>query len=455
MFIIVDRPSCVELRRSGATCVLDINEREEFIHRCLEDTKFERTLRILEKMASELKFEPLVPGLCEECQDLLRHYYSGEVNKDSFLRTSIRNGHVDCVKACIAAGADVNVYKITDRFIKYDLLPEAVIDGYDDCVEVLIKAGAVVTYESLSKAAEHGSSKCVSLILEAGGDPNVMLRHLALQCADQPWLQERFKILIQAGADVNTPQGVEALMIASAKGLDKVVHALIDTGADVNKVFKRKSALSVAAMKGSSSCVDLLLKSGADVNFRDNKGRSPLHNAVNSTNVQFVKLLLEAGADVNSTDNEGNTVLFLSLIWFSVRRLNCYKLLLNAGVKVNIRNNHGFNALTRFLVNLADDEQYKRSRTAIDVKLEEEFVMLLFAAGEKVDETRVGKVPEYMKLSAEISLMNICRKFIRKHQLQMSDVNLIHKVVRLSLPRLMTSYLLYDVTVEPEEASEH
>ena len=394
-----------------------------------------------ENMASELEFEPVVQGLCKECQDLFRRYC--DQDEDYFLRTSILNGHADCVKACLAAGADVNAYEI-----RYNLLPEAVINGYDDCVEVLIKAGAEITYESLSKAAEHGSSKCVRLILEAGGDPDKMLSHLAI-------LDEKFKslkLLLQARADVNIPQ--RALIIASSQGSDKFVHALIEAGADVNKVFKGRSALSVAAMKGSSSCVDILLKSGADVNITDTKGISPLHQAVNSTNVQSVKLLLEAGANVNNTDNEGNTALFLSPIWFSVRRLNCYKLLLNQEVKVNVRNNHGFNALTHFLKNLADDERYKRSRTATDVRLEEEFVMLLLAAGEKVEETRVGKVPEYMNLSAEISLMNICRESIRKHLLQMSDVNLVHKVLRLPLPHLMTSYLLYDVTVEPEEASE-
>ena len=82
-------------------------------------------------------------------------------------------------------------------------------------------------------------------------------------------------------------------------------------------------------------------------------------------------------------------------------------------------------------------------------------MMLLFAAGENVDETKVEKVPYYLKQSKDISLINICRETIRKHLLQMSDVNLVHKVLRLSLPSLMTSYLLYDVAVEPEKASEH
>ena len=54
------------------------------------------------------------------------------------------------------------------------------MNGYEDCVEVLIKAGAEIAYKSLCKAAEHGSGKCVTLILEAGRDPDVMLSHLAV-----------------------------------------------------------------------------------------------------------------------------------------------------------------------------------------------------------------------------------------------------------------------------------
>ena len=91
--------------------------------------------------------------------------------------------------------------------------------------------------------------------------------------------------------------------------------------------------------------------------------------------------------------------------------------------------------------------------------------MLLLSAGEIVDTDRRmrllrlfnqndDKVPveasEYLRSSAEISLMNICRETIRKHMLQMSQVNLFVRVPRLPLPRLMTSYLLYDVTLDHE-----
>ena len=49
--------------------------------------------------------------------------------------------------------------------------------------------------------------------------------------------------------------------------------------------------------------------------------------------------------------------------------------------------------------------------------------------------------------------MNICRETISKHLLQMRDVNLFVRVPRLPLPRLMMSYLLYDVKLHNEKGN--
>jgi ankyrin repeat protein len=52
----------------------------------------------------------------------------------------------------------------------------------------------------------------------------------------------------------------------------------------------------------------MLLKRGARVNAHDSsRGRTPLHCAVGSRNIQAVQLLLEHGADVNVFDKLGWT----------------------------------------------------------------------------------------------------------------------------------------------------
>ena len=395
---------------------------------------------------------------------------------DDVLRLAGKGGRERCVELLLEAGGD-----------PYVMLKEAVFRNNEKIVELLLRAGADVNSEHGSEALEYAikswSKECMKLLIKAGARVKYLVNTEALRQAILENNVECLKLLIQAGADVNNSKSCgekpldvaveygraecmtvileagadvneeEALLMAAAAGSEGCVKLLIE--AVVNVRIMSRSALSLAATKGFSKCVDILLKAGADVNITDTKGRSPLHQAVSSTNVQSVKLLLEAGADVNSIYSEGSTAVFLSPIWFSVRRLNCYKLLLNAGVKVNVRNNKGFNALTDFMNKLEDDQRYVRCRTAADVKLEEEFSMLLLAAGENVDETKVRKVPEYMKLSAEINLKTICRETIRKHLLQMSQVNLVCTVPQLPLPRLITSYLLYDVTAEPEEETEH
>ena len=165
---------------------------------------------------------------------------------------------------------------------------------------------------------------------------------------------------------------------------------------------------------------------------------------------------------MNIRDTNGETALFLSSFHprdFTSDILNAIRVMLREGIKVNVRNNNGFNALT---FHLDYTTHYPTSHSLHSSK----FAMLLLSAGETVDKDERMKllqllnknygiaqaeVLDYLKSPANISLMNICRETIRKHLLQMSYVNLFFQVPRLPLPRLMTSYLLYDVTLDFEE----
>ena len=58
--------------------------------------------------------------------------------------------------------------------------------------------------------------------------------------------------------------------------------------------------------------VELLLQHGADLNIPNNKGKTPLHEAIEENdkfdNYPIVKLLLERGAKPNNKDDNGNIV---------------------------------------------------------------------------------------------------------------------------------------------------
>ena len=108
--------------------------------------------------------------------------------------------------------------------------------------------------------------------------------------------------------------------------------------------------------------------------------------------------------------------------------------LLRKGVKVDIKSIQGFNALTQCLCYTYNPK----------------LAMLLFAAGETIDKTKVNNVPYYLKLSADICLKNICREAIRDNLLGVANINLFVRVPQLPLPTVMTSFLLFDVTLDEE-----
>ena len=72
--------------------------------------------------------------------------------------------------------------------------------------------------------------------------------------------------------------------------------------------------------------------------------------------------------------------------------------------------------------------------------------MLLYAAGETIDETKVH-IPDNLK-PPELNLKHLCRETIRKQLIQLSPVNLFHRVPKLGLPPLLARYVLYSVSLD-------
>ena len=155
---------------------------------------------------------------------------------------------------------------------------------------------------------------------------------------------------------------------------------------------------------------------------------------------ECVDLLLKAGADVNATDIKACTVLFqgeeFHFRWSHHPTLvKCIKRVLRAGIKINIRGSSEITALTSFV-------KYLNIFATRATKRDEEFAMLLFAAGDTLDESKIKHVPDYLKPSAEVSLMNICRGTIRKHLLQIGDINLFLRIPKLGLPAMLCQRMM-------------
>ena len=396
-----------------------------------------KTVNILLKAGAQIT-DKIVEEAHLRSQEIVRIIVEAGGDQNVMLLNAVRNKGPNILDLLFKAGADVNS-KIGTEALQF-----------------AFQSWYVNGKESLYFAFESSPTReCLRILIEAGADLKTLGRIDLLQ-ALRAKDTEIVRIMLQTGAYLKDPE--KTFIFAAGLGALECVKLLIDVGVDVNTTnddYMSRTALCAAVMKGSAQCTELLINKGADVNTTDRKGRTAVYNAVHFVRLQCLDLLLQAGADKNITDHEGNILLYLSPILFSAKRLKCYKIVLHTSVNVNVANNHGLNTLTDFLKRLEDDQSYAKLKGPTDAKFEEEFAMLLFAAGETVDETKVRKVTEYLKPCADISLKNICREKIRKHLLQINQVNLIYKVALLPLPSLMKSFLLLDVTLDEELSAEH
>jgi hypothetical protein len=107
-------------------------------------------------------------------------------------------------------------------------------------------------------------------------------------------VEEAFK----EGADVNMKHdnGVWFLLVASGHGNARTVNLLLEKGIDVNITDDydyNNTALSTAVINAKYDVVELLLEKGADINKENNKGDTPLIQAIRSEDIYMVELLLQ------------------------------------------------------------------------------------------------------------------------------------------------------------------
>ena len=409
------------------------------------------------------------------------------------------NGHLECMKALVAAGADVNggaeddymygIYHYWHReLLGYTPLMYAALEPGRGagiaCVKFLIQKGADVnkTHKTgdtpLICAAEGRNSQCMRVLMEEGADVNHTndYGYSALWHTVFKGHSVCTEMLLGAGADVNSKRGCEPIMAAAFGGSVGCMEALIKAGADVNKVgtpgiaglrmvydngdgkdvdlvWKMELDLNVdtlvestplidASRFGHSQCLVSLIKAGADVNIVNTQGQTALNYALIKGRRNCVDELIKAGADVNFVDMFGNTPFILSCHC----DVNTAKSLLQGGAKINMVNSSGENAL-----------QYRHwfnSRTSPDRTM----VLFQYAAGETIGCGALEKqrdsgnvaIPDILfEENMKFNLKHLCREAIRKHLLYVDPhAHLFGRVPRFGLPASLTSYLLYNCTLD-------
>ena len=392
----------------------------------------------------------ILPDLCKVCRKIpewysnmpgcipgftshMGHPEMPELIPAALVVETAARGHLKCLRAAISASH--GEYECIDG-----------IRRLEPGNRPLLQYGTLLLYgpSALMAAAWNGHPRCVKLLIkekfimcvepgEAGTTPIcVAVKGNNRKC---------FDLLFKAHRKRNSM--IAVFENAMERGFGDCVKMLINAGADVNQVDKYgRTPLMCRNPSDNSAIIKTLIDAGADPNI-DNLGETALTTHMDEESFKSVCILLEAGADVNAISGKVTPLMHV-VDGFVENKYTFVVALLLKGAKINIPVYSGVNPLTRSLT---------QSEPEDDRKIQN----LLFAAGEKIDKQAVesegNKVPKH--LQPQFNLKDICRRKIREHLLDLDPhTHLFGRVRKIGLPSLLTSYLLYDQTLDDTEYME-
>jgi ankyrin repeat protein len=122
------------------------------------------------------------------------------------------------------------------------------------------------------------------------------------------------RVLLARGFEVDAldVNGETALFAAASAGAGRTLSALLEAGADPDAVVRSRrapgwTALFAATVAGRTEVVRLLVAAGAVVEVVDDHGRTPLFYASLHGQLAAAQLLLRRGADPRHADEAGRT----------------------------------------------------------------------------------------------------------------------------------------------------
>eukprot|EP00775_Hariotina_reticulata_P013263 gene13263-13393_t len=249
-------------------------------------------------------------------------------NIRSALQLAAKAGHLECVKALLSAGADVN--RVSNGGSP---LLDAAAFGHVNVIKLLIdhKADIAVTWEgntALHMAARFGRqaalevlaplvdlTQAVSAANDAGKTP------LMLACSLSAGGEELVDYLLKAGADPTAADLAlnTALHHAATSGNPALVCLLLAAGRSSQTMVncKGRTPLHLAAVYGHQQVVELLTEQKQqDVVAQDEDGSTVLHMVCKSTMCnrssqrQMAKVIVDAGVDMLAKDKAGYTAAY-------------------------------------------------------------------------------------------------------------------------------------------------
>ncbi|MFM2312401.1 MAG: hypothetical protein RLZZ04_1677 [Cyanobacteriota bacterium] len=194
----------------------------------------------------------------------------------------------------------------------------------------------------LAEAVANNDLLLVKKLLDQGVDPNVRL----VGQANEPLIfltfsKEWFTLPLEKTGDRPTTS-----YKITAKS--KCLSLLLKYGADPNvRDSQGRSVLDIAILWCLTDTVKLLLLNGADPNFRAKNGKTPLMKAAilglqdarpMQDKLQIMMHLLDSGAEIDAQTPEGKTALMYAV---GNSRLEVVELLVSSGASLLIRDHQG------------------------------------------------------------------------------------------------------------------
>lgn len=140
-------------------------------------------------------------------------------------------------------------------------------------------------------------------------------------------------------------KGWSAISFACRAGNRDIANLLFDRGAEENVTAEQKTLLHLAAESGEASVLAMLLQrdSAARImNRPDASGRTPLHSACRSGQLDPVKLLVSYKVKLHKKDTGGRQPLHVAC---ELGKLRIAKVLLSGRADIDARDRQGFTPL--------------------------------------------------------------------------------------------------------------
>ncbi|MGR3302530.1 MAG: ankyrin repeat domain-containing protein [Candidatus Scalindua sp.] len=275
----------------------------------------------------------------------------------------------DIAKLLIENGADVN---ITERYSQEPMLQKAMGRRDSELVRMMVEKGADVNKASpargtpLDMALNYSrSDEIIRIFIENGADISGEKGIEYLEKAVERKNYETVLLLLENGVDVKGDKGraiFEKAFQESFSVNKKIIQCLVKNGVDFKGVRNRsgQNILHYSLISGRHSFslgngpifkirfnekdqidkefIKDVIRKIADINAKDRQGKSPLHYAIASNDLELISFLINNGADVNTYDNNGNTLFHAIALWKNEELL---ELLIQKGGDINKPNNDG------------------------------------------------------------------------------------------------------------------